>query len=275
MEHSMNKGTGEQGLSEATISVIAGFARLGAADRTAALQMLGITRGTRVWTPRVLGALPTLTGLVHDRDREAIYGSSAWAADYRPVRRVIAYVLQAQGLATLSASLGGQSLAKVGTSTLDAIGRRRADLGSAEYGAWYRGPRRYERDAGFEAFLSPPRLQLAPQHPLSPVRLCGQGIEVGLPADMSAEQFEAAFNGRLNPLRLQSVVDSEAGRQLCAAVGVEPASLRRYYRARKTYKAATELTLLRPQADVGALARLCADIVIDAVLGLMQKRPVR
>ena len=274
MEQNMNN-VEAGGLSEAAIAAIAGFARLGAADREAAIRMLGVARGMRVWTPAPIGALPTLTGLVPERDRETIYASSAWARDYRAVTSVIAYVLQARGLAQLSIKIGNASLVKVGTTASNNVARRISDLGSCQYGAWHRGACRYEHEEGFDVFLPPPRLQLAPQHPLSPVRLCGYGIEVGLPQGLSAGQFEAEFNRRMNPLRLQTIADSDVGRDLCATAGIEPATLRRSYRAGQRYKLATELSLLRPQADIGALSRLCEDIIIDAVLGLVHKRPIR
>ncbi len=274
MEQNMNDGEAA-GLSEAAIAAIAGFARLGAADRAAAMAMLGAARGTRVWTPRSIGVVPTLTGLVQDRDRDAIYASSAWAADYRPVTWVTAYILQARGLARLSMQIDSSSLVKAGTTASNSLVRRISDLGSCQYGAWHRGARRYEYDHGFDVFLPPPRLQLAPQHPLSPVRLCGYGIEVGVPGILSANEFEAAFNRRMDPLRLQTIADSDVGRGLCASAGIEPTTLHRFYRAGQRFKAATELTLMRPQADVGALARLCEDIIIDAVLGLVHKRPSR
>lgn len=266
---------GAGGLSEAALAAIAGFARLGDADRATALRMLGIRRGTRVWTPRALDAVPTLTGLVEERDREAIYGSAAWASLYRPGRTVVAYVLQARGLADLSAALEGLSLVKAGTAAKENVTRRIADLGADEYGAWHRGGRRYEHASGFAAFLPAPRLQLAPQHPLSPVRLCGVGIEIVLPAGTSDEAFEADFNRRVNPLRLHVFAGSEAGHALCARTGLHATALHRFYKIRGPFKAATEITLMRPQADVGALARLCADIVIDVVLGLAAKRPSR
>ena len=274
MEQNMNK-VEAGGLSEAAIVAIAGFARLGAADRAAAMTMLGVARGTRVWSPRSTDVLPTLTGLVQERDREAIYASSAWAARYRPVTWVTAYVLQARGLAQLSMQIGSSSLVKAGTTASNNLARRISDLGSCQYGAWHRGARRYEHEEGFDSFVPPPRLQLAPQHPLSPVRLCSVGIEVGLPGILSASEFEAAFNRRMDPLRLQTIADSNVGRGLCAAAGIEPATLHRFYRAGQRFKAATELTVMRPQADIGALSRLCSDIVIDAVLGLVQKRPMR
>lgn len=274
MEQKMNN-VEAGGLSEAAIAAIAGFARLGAADRATAMTMLGAARGTRVWTPRPIGVVPTLTGLVRERDREAIYGSSAWAAHYRPVNSVVAYVLQARGLARLSMQIGSSSLVKAGTTASDNLARRISDLGSSQYGAWHRGARRYEHEEGFDVFLPPPRLQLAPQHPLSPVQLCSVGIEIGLPGILSASEFEAAFNCRMQPLRLQTIADSDVGRSLCTAAGIEPATLHRFYRVGQRFKAATELTVMRPQADIGALARLCADIIIDAVLGLVQKRPIR
>ena len=210
-----------------------------------------------------------------ERDRETIYASATWAAAYRPANAIVAYVAQARGLARLSMGLGGHSLAKVGTTAADNVERRLAELGAAEYGALHRGARGYEREPGFEVFLPPPRLQLKPQHPASPVRLTRFGVAVALPRGLSAGEFEAEFNRRLAPLRLQNVAEGDAGRGLCACSGLEPTEMLRFYRAGNTVKAATELTLMRPQADVGALARLCADVVIDRTLGLLPKRPVQ
>lgn len=274
MEHNMNVTRSER-LSDAAVAAVASLAHLGDAERRAALKMLGITRGHRVWAPRGTSDLPTLTALVPARDRDAIYGSTAWAGAYRWATTRVAYIVQARGLARLSADLGGHSLAKVGTSAPEIIGRRWADLGATEYGAYHRAPRGYERRPGFDVFLPAPRLQLAAQHPLSPVRLSTLGVEVGLPPGLSPDRFEADLNRRLSPLRLHVFGDSEAGCALRARTGLPATALRRFYKTGGRFKAATEITLFRPQADVGALARLCADIVIDAVLGLLGRRPGR
>ncbi len=273
MEQSMNSSG--SGLSRAAGEAVALLAGLGAAERRAALEALGAIEARRVWTFRKPGELPTLTALVPERDRESLFASNAWAAAYQRARTTVVYVLQAPGLGALSGRLGGVSLSKVGTAAAENLARRVAELGRCEYGGWMRGGRRYEREAGYDAYAPAPRLQLAPQHAASPIRLCLHGVEVDLPPRMTPNQFEAALNRALLPLRLQAFADGEAGRALCARVGVEPAFLRRYYRHGARYKAATEIAVMRPQADIGALARVCADIVIDAVLGLSTGRPVQ
>ena len=263
------------GVSEAALGVLAAIGRLGDADRAAVLRAHGLALGPRLWRAQDGVGLPNLIRLVPERDRESVYGSEVWAASYRPARWLACYLLQAPGLAALSAALGGVALAKAGTAAVEAVARRAADLGTGEYGAWHRGPQRYERAEGFGAFSPAPRLQLSPQHPLSPVRLGLYGPEVGLPAGLSPGRFEVEYNARLAPLRLQSVAGSEVGQALCARAGVDPARLVRFHRAGERYRAATELTLLRPQADCGALARMCSDIVIDHLLGLLPRRSGR
>lgn len=272
MEQNMNSRE-RAGLSGAAASAVAILSQLGEAERRAALHQLGFAEVRRIWTPRDAGSLPTLTALVPLRERMAIYHSPNWARDYRRARTVVVYVLQAAGLARLSVLLGGVSLAKVGSTAHENLIRRIADLGAGQYGAWIRGPRRYEAAPGFDKFITSPRLQLAIQHPASPVRLCACGIEVDLPFGMTSDEFEAALNHGLRTLRLQTFADSEAGRELCASKGVPSAELRRFYKRGAAYRAATELTLFRPQADAGALARLCEDIVIDHVGEFQPKRP--
>jgi len=166
------------GLSEAAAAAVAILSRLGEAERRSALHELGFADIRRIWTPRDPGSLPTLTGLVPERDRAEIYASQVWARDYRRSGTVVVYVLQAVGLARLSVLLGGVSLAKVGSTGLENVARRIAELGAGQYGAWIRGPRRYELTPGFDRFSIriPPRMQLAVQHPSSPVRLCAYGI---------------------------------------------------------------------------------------------------
>ena len=274
VEQNMNI-SGADRLSEAALATLAAIARLGEADRIAVLRAHGLALGPRLWRVQDGNSLPTLTGLLPDRDREAIYASDAWAAAYRPVETLIAYVLQSAGLAELSALLGGVGLAKVGTAAKDAVMRRIADLGAAEYGAWSRGPQRYSRMNGFDRFTPAPRLQIASQHPLSPVRLGLYGIEVDLPAGLSRNRFEAEFNARLLPLRLQTVAGDDVGRELCRRTGADPRILRRHYKIGTGYRAATELTLFRAQADGNSLAKLAADIVIDDALGLLPRRSGR
>lgn len=270
-----NTNLGASGLSRAASQAVAVPAGLGAAERRAALEALGVAEARRIWTPRIIGELPTMTALASERDRDAVYGSDAWASAYRRERTVVAYVLRAPGLGALSARLGGVSVAKVGTASADCLAQRVADLGRSQYGAWIRGPSRYEREAGYDGFAPAPRLQLAAQHPASPVRLCAHGFEVDLPPGLRPNEFEATLNRALLPVRLQTAADGETGRALCARTGVETALLRRFYRHGAKFKAATELTLMRPQADIGSLARIAADLAIDAVLGLRTRRPVR
>ncbi|RYC31267.1 hypothetical protein D3273_14205 [Lichenibacterium minor] len=274
MEQNMNIKQAN-GLSEAALAMLAAIGRLAEADRAAVLRAHGLALGPRLWRVQDGNSLPTLTRLLPDRDREAIYASDAWAAAHRPVETLIAYVLQAPGLAELSALLGGVPLAKLGTAAKVAVVRRIADLGAAEYGAWSRGPQRYSRMNGFDRFTPAPRLQIASQHPLSPVRLGLHGIEVDLLCNLSRNRFEAEFNARVLPLRLQTVAGDDVGRELCRRTGVDPQILRRHYKIGTGYRAATEVTLFRAQADSNALAKLAADIVIDHVLGLLPRRSGR
>ena len=274
VERNMNLN-GADRLSEAALATLAAIARLGEADRIAVLRAHGLALGPRLWRVQDGADMPTLTRLLPERDREAIYESDAWLATYRPVKALIAYILQAPGMAELSAMLGGAGLAKVGTAAKEAVARRIADLGLTAYGAWCRGPRRYERMNGFDRFSPAPRLQLASQHPSSPVRLGIHGIEVGLPSGLSQHRFEAEFNARLLPLRLQTIAGGDLGRELCSRTGADPAILRRYYKVGRRYSGATELTLFRAQADSNALAKLASDIVIDHVFGLLPRRSGR
>ena len=274
MEQTMNN-RGLDGMSAAALGAMAMLGRLCPADRDAVLGVHRIALGPRLWSASDPDGPPRLTRLVPERDRERVYASPSWASSYAPTRWQVAYAAQSPGLATLSACLGGVGLAKVGTARLDAVERRLADLGSEQCGAWHRGGSGYEREPGFSRFYSAPRLQLAPQHPLSPVKLGAFGVEVGLPVDLSADVFEAEFNARLRPLRLHVVGGTAAGRALCARAGADPALLTRFHRRGTGFVASTELTLLRPQADCAALARLCADIVIDHVLGILPRRSGR
>ena len=106
MEQNMND-LEVSSLSAAAVTAVAAIARLDDADRAAALQLLGTSRGARVWTPRPLGVAPTMTGLVKERDREAIYDSAEWISEFLRGSTAVAYALQARGLADLSALLGG------------------------------------------------------------------------------------------------------------------------------------------------------------------------
>ena len=272
----MNKGQSQaKDLGAEALAAVAVLVRLGEADRRKAVQALGYAEVRRIWTPRDLGALPTLTALVAERDREAIYAAPAWATTYKRTTTMVVYILQAPGLAVLSSQLGGVSLAKVGSTALGNLPRRIDDLGAREYGAWTRGSKRYEHARGFDKFEPAPRLQLVAQHPASPIRLCGAGIEVDLPVGMSPEEFEATLNRKLLPIRLQTIADGTAGRELCDRTGVDPRELARFYGRGTGFRAATEFAVIRPQADIGALGRTCADIVVDAVLKLDARRPVR
>ena len=137
MEQNVNV-TQANGLSEAALAMLAAIGRLCEADRAAVRRAHGLA--LRLWRVQDGNSLPTLTRLLPDRDRAAIYASDAWAAAFRPVETVIAYVLQSPGLAKPSALLGGVPLAKASTAAKDAVVRRIADLGAAEYMQGSRGP---------------------------------------------------------------------------------------------------------------------------------------
>ncbi len=137
MEQNMNSN--ESGLSRAAGEAVALLAGLGGAQRRAALEALGAIEARRVWTSKTPGDLPTLTALAVERDREAVYASTAWASVYRRGQTTVVYVLQAPGLGALSRRLGGVSVAKVGTAAAENLARRVAELGRCEYGrldAW-------------------------------------------------------------------------------------------------------------------------------------------
>lgn len=261
------------GLGVEAASAVAVLAGLSETERLRAVHMLGFAQVRRIWTPRVPGAVPTLDEVVPQRDRELIVGSSEWEARYRRATTVIVYVLQCLGLCNLSTFLGGVSLAKLGMTEETNLPRRLVDLASSGYGGWIRGRRSYERLPGFDLFRPAPRLQVAPQHPGSPVSLCAHGIRVDLPEGMSPAAFEGRLNAALLPIRLQTLAGSETVLELCAHRGIDPHLLQRFDRRGRTYRSATEIAHFRPQADAAALAAVCTDIVIDTVLDRLPVRP--
>ena len=87
-----------EGASNEALAAMAYLARLDEADRATVLRAFGLALGPRLWRVQDGQSLPTLTGIVEDRERERIYASSAWQQAYRPSRTLVIYVLQTAGL---------------------------------------------------------------------------------------------------------------------------------------------------------------------------------
>ena len=276
IEQKMNACSQPKGLDAEALAAITVLARLGEPDRRKAVHALGYTEMRRIWTPRDPKSLPSLTRLVPERDRSAIYASPEWAAYRRDRtgRRLHPADLRAGG--AVLASRGGPVYARwarrplrISHAASPISDRPNTAPGSADRGATS-APKA-------SIIMNPRRASSSPSRiPRAPSGCRASGSRSTSPRGrMTPDEFEAALNRRLLPIRLQSIADSATGRELCARTGVDPRELRRFYQRGTGFRAATELTALRPQADTGALGRLCSDIVIDVVLGLDAQRPVR
>ncbi len=198
----------------------------------------------------------------------AIYDSQQWRERWRPGLEIHVYALGCRGLERIANELG-EPLAKVGTCEVGALDRRRRELNG--YGALYRADRRrYADEPGWTGWQVFPRLQLAPQHPAAPVRATGQSLIVTLPQEMSHGQVEAAIVKALRGYTLQAFATSDEGHRRCVACELAIDRLHRFSRVGPgllDVAAATELVLIRPQADAPCLAALVEAIIVDRVLG--------
>lgn len=85
---------------------------------------------------------------------------------------------------------------------------------------------------------------------------------------MTAGRAEALINRALLRYSLRYFADCDLGRKICAEQGILPDRLIRHSPGPNgSVTAATELLLLRPQADASRLAGIIADVIVGHVLG--------
>ena len=204
-------------------------------------------------------------------ERDALYAASCWRSAYRPGAEVHVYILGCPGLEHLARQLG-EPLFKVGTARMGRLKERWGELNRESHGSLVRAPEgtHYVSEPGFDAWAPPPRLQLGMPHALGPVRASTETFIVRLPDHLPPGRFEADLNMALRSASLRGFVDGDEGRALLQHRGLGPEAYLRATLDRRTGLpvAATELMLIRPQADGPRLAALLEDIVIDRTLSL-------
>ena len=207
-------------------------------------------------------------------ERQALYASAPWRSAYRPGTEMHVYILGCPGLEHLAHQLG-EPLFKVGTARMGRLKERWGELNREHHGSLVRAPEgtRYVSEPGFDAWAPPRKLQLGMPHALGPVRASTETVIVRLPDHLPPGKFEADLNKTLRSASLRAFVDGDEGRALLKQRGLSPDAYLRATLDRPTGLpvAATELMVIRPQADGPRLAALIEDIVIDRVVGV----PVR
>ena len=171
------------------------------------------------------------------------------------------------GLAELAKPLG-RAIVKFGTCDIGRLTERRRELGQQRYGSIYRSPSGYISEKGWAFWESFPRLQVGALSSFSPVRGSTESLIVTLPQGMTAGRAEALINRALLRYSLRYFADCDLGRKICAEQGILPDRLVRHSPGPNgSVTAATELLLLRPQADASRLAGIIADVIVGHVLG--------
>lgn len=186
-----------------------------------------------------------------------LFASRAWRDAWQPGEEVHVYAVSCTGLADLAAAVQAP-MAKIGTSAVGSLDRRLRDLRRQAYASHVRHTSGYQADAGWDDWAPVRKLQLAPTPPACPVRASSQSLILAAPRGWTPGEVEAAVNAALAPYRLQLFADTDAGRAACLDGGVDPATLIRYSATPTGVEAATEVTLVRAQADTPRLAGLVA-----------------
>ena len=195
------------------------------------------------------------------------FESQEWRAQWRPGIDLHGYVIGCDGLQRL-AHYSGEAIVKFGTCAMAGLNARTCSLGRQGYGSISRSRDGYAAEEGWSLWTPFRTLALAPQSPLCPIRRSTQSLIITLPEGVSAGQGEAAINRALAKFSLLHFADSDEGRKICARRGIDPGRLLRFSPEHgDRISAATELLLMRPQADASRLAAILAGTVIGLVPG--------
>ena len=177
--------------------------------------------------------MPTDWPKVGGRDlklaRTDLFMSEEFRARWRPgpERRGI-YVGASYGLRDLS-HLIHLPLFKIGVTSADGVWSRMKSLRRAAYGsAWYKEGACVEDTSGWDNwFPSQIFVKHRPPSAGSPVEFDSCTIYVDLPEDMHWTAFDDALDAEIGKARLADWVQSEAGRDHCAVLGLDPARFQR------------------------------------------------
>ena len=119
-------------------------------------------------------------------------------------------------------------------------------------------------EAGYDTWRLA-RLSARPTHPRSPVRVMPRWLVVDVPSCLSANEFEAMLNQRLEPFQLARIAGTSVGRAQCRQKACDPDLFMRYSRHGRSLELATELTLIGPSADTARLIGLIEAMLIAIV----------
>ena len=249
--------------------------RAAVATRTTAVTPFRAQAAATGWPPRrkAVRLAPAIPALIADRPRlpeidpslSTVFDSPWWARNYAARRAVCStlsvYIAGCLGTSALAAVLGAPTF-KVGTA--EDCEARIDDLNRQRYGSHAVLDGRMVDEAGYDTWRLA-RLSARPTHPRSPVRVMPRWLVVDVPSCLSANEFEAMLNQRLESFQLARIAGTSVGRAQCRQKACDPDLFMRYSRHGRSLELATELTLIGPSADTARLIGLIEAMLIAIV----------
>ncbi len=150
-----------------------------------------------------------------------IFSSDAYRAAYQPGVKRLIYAGACRGLANIASQLH-LPLYKISTCGSDRLDERMKESRIDKYGAVRRDNDRYVADTGWTNWFASQMSAHALPSPNSPVRCLERAIHVALPAGLSPEDFDIAFDAEVAKGALDRWLMSEEGRNHAAMLKVDP-----------------------------------------------------
>ena len=199
-----------------------------------------------------------------------VFDGEAFRKKFRPGETRLVYRGACAGLRRVAMTLR-VPVYKIGTCAAGGLNNRIRELRLEPYAAAWHDTSGYRVDDDFaEWFPSLLKTRLTPSAH-SPVHVDARAYVITLPADMTADEFEAELQKVLLPAQLFQWLESAEGMRHCAALGVAPQIGRRstvYNRGDVSkLSPATELYCFRAQSDPDRLLAALESIIIKKVLG--------
>lgn len=153
--------------------------------------------------------------------------TEAFRDRYRPGDEREIYLGGCNGLAELSRIIAAPAY-KVSTCAAGRLDLRMFELCRDRYGAWQFDGGKFVMDPGWDSWFPSHLHPRQRPSPASPVQARPRSVQVRLPAGMTAEEFDRAFDleTRKGALDLWSLSDD--ARKHCAILGVDPAIMQRF-----------------------------------------------
>ncbi len=200
------------------------------------------------------------------------WGDSAFRARYKPHIRCAVRIFACDGQSALARDLQ-MPIYKIST-TCDVSERcdgRLAQLNRDRYGATIRDGVNWSIEEGWSRWMIVPLPDIAGLSPHSPVTAHERGLDILLPRELSPDAFDKQLTAELGCARLDLFLDSTAGRNHLAALGLDRTRFERFTsynvgREAPRRSRATELVIFKPRLHASRLIGVIERVVHGAIM---------